>query len=347
MLSKAEAIAFAKEQFYYKLSSLPDLYLDDEDVMLTAVTKNGAALEMASNRIKAMRHIVLTAHSTALSGHVIEYASDELKDDVEFIIEAISYPRYHHYLVVKYASDRILNDKKCAIKILFIGGYSLQYFNIILRDDIDVVLAAVKQCGYALEFASSRLRNTKEVVLAAVRTNGLALQYATYKMRNNKKIVLVAVSSDGMALRYATNKLQTNYDVALAAVSNEGMALKYVCSALRSDKKIVLVAMKNGNALELVSNSLSIDKDVVIEALKNNPEVLPTIRDELYTDAIFIRQLQQLGITWYYTYVCDAILKLNLPDVIVDDVLVLVLQKLGPPFWRPYIYTGTSISLEF
>ena len=67
-----------------------------------------------------------------------------------------------------------------------------------------------KQYGNNLKFASIDLKNDKEIVLAAVIQNGNALQFASIYCRSNKEIVLQAVKQDKHALKYAIKNLKNN-----------------------------------------------------------------------------------------------------------------------------------------
>ncbi len=51
----------------------------------------------------------------------------------------------------------------------------------------------MKKNGYALEFASIDLKNNKDIVLAAVKNNGHAFKFLSEELKNNKDIVLAAV----------------------------------------------------------------------------------------------------------------------------------------------------------
>jgi hypothetical protein len=72
-----------------------------------------------------------------------------------------------------------------------------------LKEDKEVVLAAVREHWRALEFASDGnmifggLKGDKEVVPAAVKSNGKALQYASDGLKNDKEVVLAAVQKVG------------------------------------------------------------------------------------------------------------------------------------------------------
>lgn len=72
------------------------------------------------------------------------------------------------------------------------------------KDDLEMVLTAVKQNGAALEYASRRLKNKLEVVEAAVRQFGPALQHASDETRNCMRVVLAAVEQDDRAFQHAS-----------------------------------------------------------------------------------------------------------------------------------------------
>ena len=61
---------------------------------------------------------------------------------------------------------------------------ALKYAGKVLRNDKEVVLAAVNQNGKALIYASEGLRDDREVVLAAAHRNADALQCASNGLRN-------------------------------------------------------------------------------------------------------------------------------------------------------------------
>ena len=58
--------------------------------------------------------------------------------------------------------------------------------------------------GEALEFASAELRNDRDIVKAAVNQNGWALEFASDELRNDQDIVVDAVHQDGTASQFAS-----------------------------------------------------------------------------------------------------------------------------------------------
>ena len=77
-----------------------------------------------------------------------------------------------------------------------------------LRTDIDVVLAAVKQCGEALKFASDELWSDCNIVMDAVKQDGEALEFALHELRSKLEIVWAAVNQNRSALpfQYASDE---------------------------------------------------------------------------------------------------------------------------------------------
>ena len=164
-------------------------------------------------------------------------------------------------------------------------GRFLHYASEKLKDDREIVLAAVTKSGSALEFASDKLKDDKEIVLAAVTKNGFYLQYASNRLKDDKEIVLVAVAEDGQALRYAPDKLKDDKEIVLAAVTNHGYALEYAPDKLKDDKEIVLTAVTNrGYSLQYASTKLKDDKEIVLVAVTNNGDALEYASEKLKDD---------------------------------------------------------------
>ena len=102
------------------------------------------------------------------------------------------------------------------------NGFALEHASVDMKNNKEVVLAAVKEAGLALEHASVDMKNNKEVVLAAVKQNGLALEHASVDMKNNKEVVLAAVQNNGAMLEHASDQMKNNLRVVLAA-GNENL----------------------------------------------------------------------------------------------------------------------------
>nr|NGX32285.1 hypothetical protein [Candidatus Anoxychlamydiales bacterium] len=131
-----------------------------------------------------------------------------------------------------------------------------------LKQNKEIVLAAVKQSGWHLQYAHEDLKKDKEIVLAAVKQNGWALRYAHEDLKKDKEIVLAAVKQKGWALEYAHEDLKKDKEFVLAAVKQNGGALQYAHEDLKKDREFVLAAVKqNGRALQYAHEDLKKDRE--------------------------------------------------------------------------------------
>ena len=85
------------------------------------------------------------------------------------------------------------------------------------KNDIYIVLQAIKQNIKALQYASDDLKNYKKFILNAIRTNGLVLEFVNDDFKNDRDIVSAAVKQNGHALKYASFELQYDIEINLLA----------------------------------------------------------------------------------------------------------------------------------
>ena len=92
----------------------------------------------------------------------------------------------------------------------------------------DLVIKTVKLYGEALRFAPDELRNDVDVVMEAVKNNHnsdifTALECASDTLKNIEKVVLLTVEQNGFALKYASDILQNGREIVLAAVKKRDL----------------------------------------------------------------------------------------------------------------------------
>jgi hypothetical protein len=97
----------------------------------------------------------------AQNGEALYFASDALKADRDFLLEAVAQ-----------------------------NGEALYFASDALKADRDFILEAVAQNGGALNFASAALKADPGVVLAAVAQNTAAFQHASPALRADRTLVM-------------------------------------------------------------------------------------------------------------------------------------------------------------
>ena len=133
---------------------------NDAGVVMAAVQQHGIALKYASKSLRENRGIVLAAVRQDCNSVV--HASRALKSDREVARAALGDPTYDDQALYE-ASGALKNDKTFVTTLVREhGGMILGYVSKNLRNDRDVVMAAVTQSGAALQFGSAELRSPME-----------------------------------------------------------------------------------------------------------------------------------------------------------------------------------------
>lgn len=225
------------------LKEASDEIKNDKEVVLAALQMHGAYLEYASEELKQDRNVVLAAIKSFRFVFDRGWVSEALKDDKEFMLSVLQQdgnPRIEHYgSLLQFASDRLKNDRDIVLAAIKKEGLALEYAAQVFKNDNEIVLTAVRQDGYALMLASAALKGNKEIVLAAVLQNGCALQYASDALKNEKEIVLSAVQQDGYALCFASDLLKNDKDIVRAALQNYDKALYFASEQLKKDPEFL------------------------------------------------------------------------------------------------------------
>lgn len=136
-----------------------------------------------------------------------------------------------------------------------------------LRDDPEIIQAAVMQNPMILRYASTRQLDNKELIASAVRVNGSALEYASKSLQADREIVTAAISENPGAFRFACQSLWKDKEIVLHLVACRGKELQGVAPTFGSDREVVLAAIRqNGDAIKFASPELQLDEEMIAEA---------------------------------------------------------------------------------
>ena len=204
--------------------------------------------------------------------------------------------------VALYLNDAVDPRIRTAIETVRANTEFLAILDKDLKNNIEVVKAAVRQNGCALRYASLAMQNNQAVVLVAVRQNGWALRYASPAMQNNQAVVLAAVIQFGKALRFASSAMQNNEAVVLAAVRQNGRALLFASSAMQNNEAVVLAAVRqNGLALEYAPPAMQNNEAVILAAVRQYGYALEYAPPAMQNNKIVVlAAVRQNGLAFQY-----------------------------------------------
>lgn len=279
----------AKDECSYKVNKLVNGIFD-----LFSIQFNSLRIHQKFISCQLHRELVLSHHNISL----LKYASDELRNDYEFILSAIR----ENGGVLMYASRDLRNNREIVLAAIEKTNEALRYASDELKNNSEVVRAAVLKNFKTLSFASDELKNNHEFILSIVRLNGEALQYASTSLKNDSEIVLAAIKKNGYSLNFASDELKNNRAFILNVVGQNFRALNFVTPNLKNDRAIICNAIRqNSHLLMYVSNELKNCREIVLEAVRKNGLALHYASLELRNNReIVLEAVRQNGLALNY-----------------------------------------------
>jgi len=292
-------LTFLSQISNQKPTFIPIEFLNDKEIVLTAIAKHPDLLSLSLKRWK--KDLALMREASLLNSRVLFHADlVELKRDKEFMLQVVQKdPSAFGYACKALRNDRDFKERAQKRQEVTEECVCERKESVPMDfTDLEMVLGAVRQIGFSLKHATD-FKNVEQVVLEALSQNGASLQFASTEMKNNRQVVLHAVRH-GRSLLYASENLKRDRDVVLEAVKYHGLSLKDASKDLKLDRELVMTAIrqdariyqylpvpwknekevameafsKRGSMLEYASKNLQNDKTLVLAAVQNNGECL-------------------------------------------------------------------------
>ena len=99
--------------------------------------------------------------------------------------------------------------------------------------------------GEALRYASDDLRDDYEVVLAAISKDVVSICYASDELKNNKSIMLIAIKKDGLNLKHASKELRSDYEVVEIALKQDRNSFNFASKEIHGNKGLLKIYFTN------------------------------------------------------------------------------------------------------
>ena len=213
----------------------------------------------------------------------LNFIPEELQDNEDSILNAsCSYS-------IRYASDRLKNNKKFVLKYINKSNkndiYELNYISNRLKNDYDVMLQSINKNPTNIIYASDKLKDNDKFMLQTINEWYNSLEYASDRLKDDDKFMFQSINKSYNSLKYASDRLKDDFIFILSGIKCTGLILKYASNRLKDNDIIVLEAVtNNGNALKYASNRLKDNLDIVVAAIINNNSALNYASDRLQND---------------------------------------------------------------
>ena len=194
----------------------------------------------------------------------IEHAHEQLKTDREIFLQRLELDDFEtFYRNRQYRVPQVFrNDKEVMLKIVSKNSLALSNASQELKDDRQVVMAAIQNrqssAPQAIQYASKKLKSDRRIARAVLRHGyGIkALKHLPRKLREDYKLVLLAVKSSSEecnetyeTLSELSEQMVEDADIVFEAVKRRGSNLRFVEDlVLLDDIEIIKAACKNDGA---------------------------------------------------------------------------------------------------
>lgn len=244
-------------------------YIDDEEIMLECIKKNGRYISLASDRLKDNKNFILSAIYEW--SRAIEFASDRLKMDVDVANAVLSIDG----LMICYLDDSLKRDENIILKALSKNRSSYEYIPEDVKKDKKTILNIINAGGDIVEYLDEELKKDRDILECAVKKNPwnlLNFKKNLNEIKDSKEIIINAIKND-FDLMVGVDKIyQKDIDV-ITRVLSEGtgdpvVILHYAEESIKKDKTILEKAIVlNPYCVTYADKTLLQDNDFMHKSL--------------------------------------------------------------------------------
>lgn len=292
---------------------------DNEELVLSAVNKNGDLLAYASTSLRRNRDVVMAALSSVVpltmfkfvckslcacplvmydalhvNGRFLQFASDEIRSSVDFAFLAVSQTPF----AAEFALGEVNMNKDFGIFSVGACGANLKYLDEKLKEDVDVAIAAVSHRPETYFLLPEITQNNKQVLLETIsRASGEVVKKIVIKLASgryiwlaDREVVWGIVSKSGSYLEWVSTEMKENAEVALAAAVSSQEAVRFIGTALMSSPEFVRCLLRaRPLAFSFTGPAIRDDMKLASLALFLHSRNILHVSHRLRSDAVFMR----------------------------------------------------------
>ena len=164
-----------------------------------------SALKYASMEVKDNVQIVKEAVKD--DAFFLEFASDRLRDDEDVALLAIDSDA-NCTEAMQFVSDRLKNNREFVLKVVSMIGF-VEYVPEEYRNDEEIVMAAVRKDGQSICFAGEQFRDNKEIVREALKNTCATDLWddISERLKRDEEFVAELIESDPKMLTWCDVEL--------------------------------------------------------------------------------------------------------------------------------------------
>jgi len=292
LLKNVDIAKLVLKQNFMFMAYMPDNIKDSEELVLETMKTNTTVYRFASERVKGLKSIT---DELFKGTYIPSYIPESILTDLDYMWEKIK----QNPKIIK-CLKRLWCDRDFMLAVVQLDGSALQYASCKLRDDKEVVLAAINTSD-VMEYVSLKLRNNMEVIKCAISHDPTSYVYASDELKEDYNLAKFAIGHSYNNMFHVADELRDNEELAKFAISINGSAIRYVTPRLRDNKTLVMAAIKNSKYSNYHNlNELSYDIDVAFGYLEIDQRVINEIPSTLKHSEEFRSKLMKYPLTYCY-----------------------------------------------
>lgn len=156
-------------------------------------------------------------------------------------------------------SSAMKNNKEVVMAAVSTHGNSICWASKKLQDDLEIIQTAIKTYPLAIKNASARIRDNIDIVREVSSIDHRCFDYASDRLKNNKELVIYLSQYTIKTAEMISYELQNDEEVCRAYISSHGFAIRWFSDRLRNDPKIMALAIENAseNVFKYAGNELT------------------------------------------------------------------------------------------
>ena len=247
---------------------LPNSYLNDPNTVLDELRYYPEILAQTSftNDSKFMEQAI------QINPECFQYASDELRNDRQFINSNIQEPK-----IAEFLGSTLLNDKEFLNNLVKSNPDCAIYIDNL---DRDTLIYAISKNGSLINDLPE-MQKDEEAFRTALSTNSkLNLKYVPETISNDEKLFESLLSNKN--------------------IYSSGNLLQFASESIKNNPQIVELALKNNGTFQDASDELKKNKDIIRDFMDKGYYISPKdIDPSLYQDKEFMKKAIQYDQTFY------------------------------------------------
>lgn len=266
---------------------------NDIEILKLAVKGHNQAFRYIPENWRTNKELIELVLAGEVSSSSFEHFPLEYRDNEEIAKKVVG----DDAGCFQYLSERLKNNKEITLIATSKSGSVLSEMPESMLDDKDVVLNALAHDGWSyVDKISERLKNDIDIVIAAVLSDNRSLEDFPDNFKDNEKVIEACLNdkSNGSAYKYFSKRFKNDRKIALEMSAKWNFDLGAAPKIFKNDREIVKNAIKeDANNFKYVGSELLKDFNFLKELFMLNDRVL-SYMDENLKAQLFTTQVQSV-----------------------------------------------------